>query len=45
MVINPWEKGGFLPNVTFSGNLNDDGSITGKYDEGTALRIELKKKD
>jgi hypothetical protein len=45
MVINPWKKGGFLPNVTFSGNLNDDGAINGKYDEGTGLRIELKKKD
>ena len=45
MEIDPWKKSQFLHKVIFEGNLNKDEPITGKYDEGTALRIELKKKD
>ena len=32
-------------NYSSEGNLNKDEPITGKYDEGTRLRIELQKKD
>jgi hypothetical protein len=45
MEIDPWKKSQFLNKVIFEGNLDKDESITGKYDEGTGLRIELKKKD
>jgi hypothetical protein len=45
MEIDPWKKSQFIHKVIFGGILNNDEPITGKYDEGTVLRIELKKKD
>ncbi len=43
--IDPWQKGKYLIDVIFKGNLNEDGSITGNYDDGTALRMKLNKID
>ena len=45
MKIDPWQKGKYLIEVFFKGNLNEDGSITGKYDNDTALRMKLNKVD
>ncbi len=45
MKIDPWQKGKYLIDVIFKGNLNEDGSITGNYDDGTALRMKLNKID
>ena len=45
MEIDPWNKGKYLIEVFFKGNLNEDGSITGKYDNDTALRMKLNKID
>ena len=43
--IDPWQKGKYLIDVIFKGNLDEDGSITGNYDDGTALRMKLNKVD